>query len=95
MRLHSSHASPTTVAGKLRDAAVRALGLALARAEEVAPGLDDRPGRPYGLGHPTVDALVASAGEDQPHGGPGIGSIRHALLGHARGPVAVVPSGRG
>ena len=26
------------------------------------------------------------------HGGPGIGSIQHALLDHARGPVAVVPS---
>ncbi len=29
------------------------------------------------------------------HGGPSIGSIRHALLNHARGPVAVVASGRG
>jgi nucleotide-binding universal stress UspA family protein len=27
------------------------------------------------------------------HGDPGIGSIQHALLDHARGPVAVVPSG--
>ena len=27
------------------------------------------------------------------HGGPSIGSIRHALLNHARGPVAVVASG--
>jgi len=39
-RLHSSHASPATLAGELRDAAVRALGLALARAQEVAPGLE-------------------------------------------------------
>jgi nucleotide-binding universal stress UspA family protein len=27
------------------------------------------------------------------HGDPGIGSIQHALLDHARGPVAIVPSG--
>jgi len=27
------------------------------------------------------------------HGAPGIGSVQHALLDHARGPVAVVPSG--
>jgi nucleotide-binding universal stress UspA family protein len=27
------------------------------------------------------------------HGDPGIGSIQHALLDHARGPVAVVPAG--
>ena len=27
------------------------------------------------------------------HGGPGVGSIQHALLDHAHGPVAVVPSG--
>jgi nucleotide-binding universal stress UspA family protein len=27
------------------------------------------------------------------HGDPGIGSVQHALLDHARGPVAVVPSG--
>jgi hypothetical protein len=27
------------------------------------------------------------------HDDPGIGSIQHALLGHARGPVAVVPRG--
>ena len=27
------------------------------------------------------------------HGSPGIGSIQHALLGHARGPVATVPVG--
>ena len=26
------------------------------------------------------------------HGDPGIGSVQHALLDHARGPVAVVPS---
>jgi nucleotide-binding universal stress UspA family protein len=38
-RLHSSHASPATLAGELRDLSVRALGLADARAGEVAPGL--------------------------------------------------------
>jgi nucleotide-binding universal stress UspA family protein len=27
------------------------------------------------------------------HGGRGVGSIQHALLDHAHGPVAVVPSG--
>ena len=27
------------------------------------------------------------------HGGHGVGSIQHALLDHARGPVAIVPSG--
>ena len=27
------------------------------------------------------------------HGSPGIGSIQHALLDHARGPVAIVPVG--
>ncbi len=27
------------------------------------------------------------------HGGPIIGSVQHVLLEHARGPVAVVPSG--
>lgn len=27
------------------------------------------------------------------HGDPGIGSVQHALLDHARGPVAVIPSG--
>lgn len=39
-RMHSPHASPATLAGELRDASVRALGLGRARAEEVAPGLN-------------------------------------------------------
>jgi nucleotide-binding universal stress UspA family protein len=35
-----------------------------------------------------VDLVVIGRHDD-----PGIGSIQHALLGHARGPVAVVPTG--
>jgi nucleotide-binding universal stress UspA family protein len=40
--------------------------------------------------------LVVLGRHGHPAGpGPGIGSIQHAVLDHAHGPVAVVPSGRG
>ena len=38
--------------------------------------------------------LVVLGRHGHPSGpGPGIGSIQHAVLDHAHGPVAVVPSG--
>jgi nucleotide-binding universal stress UspA family protein len=37
-----------------------------------------------------ADLVVIGSG---PGTGPGIGSIRHAVLNHAAGPVAVIPSG--
>jgi nucleotide-binding universal stress UspA family protein len=48
-------------------------------------------------GHPARVLASYSARADLvvigKHRDPGIGSIQHALLDHARGPVAVVPSG--
>jgi nucleotide-binding universal stress UspA family protein len=38
--------------------------------------------------------LVVLGRHRHPHGaGPGIGSVQHALLDHAHGPVAIIPSG--
>jgi nucleotide-binding universal stress UspA family protein len=38
--------------------------------------------------------LVVLGRHGHPEGaGPGIGSIQHAVLDHAHGPVAVIPSG--
>jgi nucleotide-binding universal stress UspA family protein len=74
--------------------AARSLSAALDRWREKYPGVPVR----YDVihGHPARVLANYSARADLVvigrHGGPGIGSMHHALLDNARGPVAVVPS---
>ena len=78
-RMRPYSATPATVADTLRKMSARALAVALARAQEVAPG------RSAG-----ADLVVIGR-----HGGPHrarLGSIQHPLLSHAHGAIAVVPS---
>jgi nucleotide-binding universal stress UspA family protein len=76
-RMQAYQVSPA-VASTLRHAARRALGTAVIRGH---------PARI--LANYSVRADLVVIGR---HGDPGIGSVQHALLDHARGPVAVVPS---
>jgi nucleotide-binding universal stress UspA family protein len=80
---------------QISDEAVRSLSAILDRWREKYP--DVRARHDVIRGHParvladySVRADLVVIGR---HGNPGIGSIQHALLDHARGPVAVVPSG--
>ena len=74
--------------------ASRSLSAALDRWREKYPGVRLRHDVIHG--HPARVLANYSARADLVvigrHGDPGIGSIQHALLDHARGPVAVVPS---
>ena len=78
--MHSYHGSPETAIGVLRDVSARALGIASARAEEVAPGLeiavDLLPGVP--------SLAVAGSGSDAAMlvvGARGSGGFAAMLLG--------------
>jgi nucleotide-binding universal stress UspA family protein len=79
---------------QISDEAVRSLSAALDRWREKYP--DVRIRHDVIRGHPARILANYSARSDLVvigrHGGPGIGSVQHALLDHARGPVAVVPS---
>ena len=70
------------------------LAAALAGWREKYPGVEVRqdviqghPGRVLASYSARADLVVIGR-----HGDPGVGSVQHALLDHARGPVAVVPS---
>ena len=74
--------------------AARSLSAALVEWREKYP--DVRVRQDVIRGHPARVLANYSARADLVvigrHGDPGIGSVQHALLDHARGPVAVVPS---
>jgi nucleotide-binding universal stress UspA family protein len=79
---------------QISDEAARSLSAVLDRWREKYPGVRVR--HDVIRGHPArvlanysarVDLVVIGR-----HGDPGIGSIQHAVLDHARAPVAVVPS---
>jgi nucleotide-binding universal stress UspA family protein len=80
---------------QISDEAVRSLSAALDRWREKYP--DVRIRQDVIRGHPAHILASYSVRSDLVvigrHGDPGIGSVQHALLNHARGPVAVVPSG--
>jgi nucleotide-binding universal stress UspA family protein len=101
--VHAWHAFPpalrAAVDGPFRpddisDEAVRSLSAALDRWREKYP--DVRIRHDVIRGHPARILANYSARSDLVvigrHGDPGIGSVQHTLLLHARGPVAVVPS---
>jgi nucleotide-binding universal stress UspA family protein len=79
---------------QISDEATRRLSAALDRWREKYP--DVRVRHDVIRGHPACVLANYSARADLVvigrHGDPGIGSVRHALLDHARGPVAVIPS---
>ncbi len=79
--------------GQISDQASRGLSAILDRWQEKYP--DVRVRHDVIHGHParvlanySIRADLVVIGR---HGDPGVGSIQHALLDHARGPVAVVP----
>jgi nucleotide-binding universal stress UspA family protein len=80
---------------QISDEASRNLSAALDQWREKYPDVQVRHDVIHG--HPARMLANYSARADLVvigrHGDPGIGSIQHALLDHARGPVAVVPSG--
>ena len=80
---------------QISDEAVRSLSAALDRWREKYPGVRVR--HDVTRGHPARILANYSARSDLVvigrHGDSGIGSVQHTLLLHARGPVAVVPSG--
>jgi len=80
---------------QISDEAARILSAALDRWREKYPGVRVR--QDIIRGHPAHVLANYSARADLVvigrHGDPGIGSTQHALLDHARGPVAIVPSG--
>lgn len=80
---------------QVSDEVARALAAVLDGWREKYPGVEVRQDVIHG--HPARVLASYSARADLlvigRHGDPGVGSIRHALLDHARGPVAVVPSG--
>ena len=80
--------------GQIRAEADRGLAAALAGWQEKYPSVPVR--RDVVRGHPGRVLADYSARADLVvigrHDHPGVGSIQHALLDHARGPVAVVPS---
>lgn len=77
------------------DAVARSLSAALDQWRDKYP--DVRVRHDVIRGHPARILATYSARADLVvigrHGGLGVGSIQHALLDHAHGPVAVVPSG--
>ena len=79
---------------QISDEAIRSLSAAVGRWREKYPGVRVR--HDVIRGHPARVLATYSVRADLVvigrHGDPGIGSIQHALLDHARGPVAVVPS---
>ena len=79
---------------QISDEAARSLSAALERWREKYPGVRIRHDVIHG--HPARILAHYSGRSDLlvigRHGGPGIGSVQHTLLLHARGPVAVVPS---
>jgi nucleotide-binding universal stress UspA family protein len=79
---------------QISDEAARSLSAALDRWREKYPDVPVRFDVIHG--HPARVLANYSARTDLVvigrHRGPGIGSIHHVLLDHARGPVAVVPS---
>jgi nucleotide-binding universal stress UspA family protein len=78
----------------------RQLAAALAAWQDKYPAVNVRrdvihghPGRVLASYSARAD-LVVLGRHDHPEGaGPGIGSIQHAVLDHAHGPVAVIPQG--
>ena len=80
---------------QISDEASRSLSASLNRWREKYP--DVRVRHDVIHGHPARVLANYSARADLVaigrHGSPGIGSVQHALLGHARGPVAIVPVG--
>ena len=80
---------------RISDEASRSLSASLNRWREKYP--DVRVRHDVIHGHPARVLANYSARADLTviarHGSPGIGSIQHALLDHARGPVAIVPVG--
>jgi nucleotide-binding universal stress UspA family protein len=80
---------------QISDEAVRSLSAALDRWREKYPGVRVR--HDVTRGHPAHILANYSARSDLVvigrHGDSGIGSVQHTLLLHARGPVALVPSG--
>ncbi len=80
---------------QISDEAARSLSALMDRWREKYPGVWVR--HDIIRGHPARVLANYSARADLVvigrHGDPGVGSIQHALLDHARGPVAVVPSG--
>jgi nucleotide-binding universal stress UspA family protein len=90
----------STDSARISAEAASQLTTALARWREKYPGVKVR--HDVTRGHPARVLASYSARADlvvlgrqaHPEGaGPGIGSIRHAVLDHAHGPVAVIPSG--
>lgn len=79
---------------QISDEVARTLEAVLARWREKHPGVKVR--QDVIQGHAARVLASYSARADLVvigrHGDPGIGSTQHALLDHARGPVAVVPS---
>jgi nucleotide-binding universal stress UspA family protein len=79
---------------QVADEAARTLAAALDRWREKYP--DVRVRHDVIRSHPAGALANYSARADLVvigrHGDPGIGSVQHALLHHARGPVAIVPS---
>ncbi len=78
----------------------RQLAAALAGWREKYPAVNVRQDVVHG--HPArvlasysarADLVVLGRHDHPEDGGPGIGSIQHAVLDHAHGPVAVIPSG--
>ena len=65
----------------------RVLASYSARADLVVLGRHSGCWRPGGAGDPAVLSVLGGAG------GPGVGSILYAVLDHAHGPVAIVPTG--
>lgn len=82
------------------DGAALQLAAALAPYQQQYPQVEVRhdvvhahPGRVLAGASARADLVVLGRHADQAGGGRGVGSVTHAVLTHAHGPVAVVPAG--
>jgi nucleotide-binding universal stress UspA family protein len=95
--------APGTVPADLDRVSAKAasvLAAALQGWSEKYPGVRVRqdvihghPGRVLASYSARTDLVVLGRHSHPDGSGPGIGSVQHAVLGHAHGPVAVIPSG--
>jgi nucleotide-binding universal stress UspA family protein len=102
-RMHAYHASPAEIAAdpeRISADAARHLAAALEDWHDKYPDVPVRqdvirghPGRVLASYSARADLVVLGRHGHPAGPGPGIGSIQHAVLDNAHGPVAVVPSG--